>query len=38
MDASVESGREEGKPVNKHKPIRFGPSVENERADAGRDG
>ena len=36
MDAAVEIG---GNPVvSKHQPIRFSPSVENEQADAGRDG
>ena len=34
-DAATESGRN---PVSKHQPIRFNLSVENERADAGRDG
>ena len=33
MDAVAESGRN---PVSKHQPIRFSPSVVNERADAGR--
>ena len=35
MDAAAEIGR---KPASKHQPIRFSPSVENEQADAGRDG
>ena len=34
-DAAAESGRN---PVIKHQPIRFSLTVENERADAGRDG
>ena len=35
VDAVAESGRD---PVSKHQPIRFSLSVENERADVGRDG
>ena len=31
-------GRKAGGPLSKHQPIRFSLSVENERADAGRDG
>ena len=35
VDAVAESGRN---PVSKHQPIRFTPSVENERANVGWDG
>ena len=35
MDAAVESLRN---PASKHQPIRFSPGVENEQADAGRNG
>ena len=34
MDAAAKIGRN---PVSKHQPIRFSPSVEDERAEAGRD-
>ena len=35
MDAAAESGRN---PASKHQPIRFSLRMENEQADAGRDG
>ena len=35
MDAAAEIGRN---PASKHQPIRFSTSVENEQANAGRDG